>query len=77
MAQGGTGQLRARASILLPGLRGGGDLHGGSGSRRMLSYKREGSRHGTEPRFVTVRSLSPYIDKISCIFHVFCLVSSK
>lgn len=46
-------------------------------SRTMLSYNREGSRHRAEHRFGTVRSSSPYIDKISYIFHVFCMFSSK
>lgn len=48
-------------------------------SHRMLSYNREGSRHGAEPRFVTVRSSSPYIDKLACIFYVFsvCLALNK
>lgn len=45
-------------------------------SCRMLSYNREGSRHGAEPKFITVRPSSPYIDKIPCIFHVFSVYLS-
>lgn len=40
-------------------------------SRRILCYNRKGCKQRAGPRFIAVRSSSPYIDKISCIFHVF------
>lgn len=39
---------------------------------RMLSYNRQGSRNGAEPRFVAAGSSSRYIEKISCIL---CILS--
>lgn len=70
MAQRGTGQLRVRAPILLPGLWGGGDLHGEL--HGMLSHNRQGSRKGAKPRFVAARPSSLYIEQISCIL---CMLS--
>lgn len=65
MAQGGTGQLRTRASILLPGYVEEVTHMEVPASHKVLAYHREGSRHGTEHRFVALRSSSVYIDKIS------------
>lgn len=39
---------------------------------RMLSYNRQGSRNGAEPRFVADGSSSHYTEKISCIL---CILS--
>lgn len=45
---------------------------------RMLSYNRQGSRNGAEPRFVAARSSSRYTEKISCILcFLFCLIANK
>lgn len=39
---------------------------------KMLSYNRQESRNGAEPRFVAARPSSLYIKKISCII---CMLS--